>query len=142
MNPGIAKNLGIDLSVIMPQLSEFDNRKAPLTTSDGKIIRSWDPVFREPLFKNDYVYGVRNSIEFQNAGETDVLINGNWTIKKGGSKVFESTDEVNINAKPFVVYFPSDPFNENGLNRLEICEIILCDLTVTFAKHKGIQYNG
>lgn len=139
MNPAIANKVGLNLNVIMPN-KQYDNRKAPLYTRDGQIMRAFEVNMREPLFTNGYVDGVRNSIEFQNAGSTAVLINGNWTILPGGSKKFESSDEVNVNANRFTVYFPSDPFNGGGLNRLEVCETILSDLTVTFAKSKGIEF--
>ena len=142
MNPAIAKHVGLNLGVQVPILHPFDNRAAAVATRDGQIIRTFVTKFTEPLFKNGYVYGTRNSIEFQNVGLTDVIINGNWTIKPGGSKKFSSSDEVNINADRFTVYFPSDPFNTNLENRLEICELILSDMTVAFAKHKGIQING
>jgi hypothetical protein len=142
MNPLIAKSIGINLDVIIPIHSRYDNRSSPVTTIDGHPIRLFTTKFREPVFKNSYVEGTRNSIEFQNVGTTDVIINGNWTLKQGGSKKFDGGDDVNITADRFTVYFPSDPFNGDGNNRLEICEIILSDLTVSNVKHRGIEING
>lgn len=141
MNPAIAKRVGINLDIIMP-FKGRDNKSATLTTRDGHPIRKFNTQFREPVFKNGYVPGTRNSIEFQNAGSTTAIINGNWTILAGGSKKFDGSNEVDVNTDRFTVYFPSDPFNGGGLNRLEICEIILSDMVVAHFRDSGIEaYN-
>lgn len=139
MNPQIAQRLGINLDSFV-SVGPYDNKTAPLYTKDGEIIRIFTTKFRPPLFQNGYVQGVRNSIEFQNSGNTDVLINGNWTIKPGGSKKFDSSNETDVNGDTFTVYFPTDPFNGLAGNRLEICEIILSDATLAFYRNKGIEY--
>ncbi|MEI2693714.1 MAG: hypothetical protein V9E90_01460 [Saprospiraceae bacterium] len=138
MNPNIAKIVGLNLKVYM-QSGAYDNRSATTMTRDGEPVRSWQVKFREPLFQNDFVDGVRNSIEFQNAGTTKVLINGNWTILAGGSKKFDSSNETDVSSQRFTVYFPTDPYNANNNNRLEISEIILEDKSVSQFRSKGIE---
>ena len=138
MNPSIAQLVGINLNASVP-IGPYDNKTAPIRTKDGEIIRLFTTKFREPIFENSYVQGVRNSIEFQNTGDTTAIINGNWTLLPGGSKKFDSSNEVDVNHDRFTIYFPSDPFNLAGLNRLEVCEIILSDATIAFFREKGVE---
>lgn len=142
MNPEIAKIEKINLDIVQQHTSRFDNKTAPLYTHDGERIRHFFTKFRPPLFENGYVDGVRNSIEFQNAGNTTVKINGNWTILPGGSKKFDSSNEIDITSERFTVYFPTDPFNGLGGNRLEIAEIILADANLAHFKNPGVEFNG
>lgn len=137
MNPAVANILKINLNPYIAP-SKYDNKTAELRTSDGELIRLFATKFREPLFKNGYIDGYRNSIEFQNTGNTSVNINGNWTILPGGSKKFD-LGSVDINSERFHVYFPSDPFNGLQGNRVEVCEIIMCDIGAAFFREKGIS---
>lgn len=141
MNPAIAKQIGLTLHQPI-NLSSFENKTAPVVTRDGHPIRLFTTQFREPLFKNGYIKGVRNSIEFQNTGNTTVIINGNWTLLPGGSKKFDASNDIDVNSDQFTIYFPADPFNGLGGNRLEVCEIVLCDTTVAFFRSKGIEYGS
>lgn len=138
MNPTIANKLGINLDIIMNK-GLYDNKTAMDTTPDGEQIRHFTPLFREPLFKNGYISGSRNSIEFQNAGTTKVILNGNWTILAGGSKKFDGSNDVDVSTEQFTAYFPEDPFNGLSGNRLEICEIVLSDMSVAHFRSKGIK---
>ncbi|MBK9728431.1 MAG: hypothetical protein IPO86_09965 [Saprospiraceae bacterium] len=140
MNPIIARSVGITLPTFN-NASRVDNGRAILKTADGRPINEFITNIGRAVFKNGRIDNVRNMIIFKNAGTTDIMICGNIKLKPDGSLQLGSSNNVDLNFQIYSYDFPSDPFNANGFNRLEIIEVVLADKFTSSYQAQGIYVN-
>lgn len=138
MNPFIAERYNIKLPV-WNSARTVDNGCAILRTKSGEAIREFITLIRPAQFMNGIIDNVRNSILFKNNGTSNILIDGNWTLKPGEVITFGSSNNLDINFQRHVFTFPSDPFNGAGNNRLEIVETILSEPFASSYQPRGVQ---
>lgn len=140
MNPFIASKVGIKLPV-WDNSRVYENCRATLKTNSGESIREYITLIRPAVFTNGKIDNVKNVIILRNKGTTDVIICGNIKLSPNESIQLGSSNNIDLNFQIYSYDFPADPLNGSGNNRLEIIEMVLCELYTSLFNPKGIKLN-
>lgn len=140
MNPFIANIVGIQLPV-WDNSRVYENCRALLKTSSGEAIREYYTLIRPAVFTNGKIDNVRNVIILRNKGTTDAIICGNVKLTPNESIQLGSSNNLDLNFQIYSYDFPGNPLNALGGNRIEIIEMVVCELYTSSFNPKGIKIN-